>query len=439
MHSLIKRCILNALIFLASPNSFSEDTSGLILNGAAVKNDYQTELYFAELFIGLQSNNAEQILNSNKSQKMSITVLADEWSIRRFNDYWNNALLINNSIESRNDFVKEISNFRNMLKGNLLRGDKILITKNPEAGLTVTLNETTLMSTKRPEAFKLFLNTWLGARPPSTEFKAKLLGNNDTDQLKLKVVSTLKPAPGRNKLIASWLKPKIKKTPKKQTLTTTIKNESKPAVTTKTPVKVTEKNKPTNPVIATIKKSTSEKNISKPKLTENSDFIVSTQDDSSLLQEKTATKLLPVSEPSQPPESSVTEAIAIKGSPNLKSEEKSASITPQIITTETTKKIPSEKDKLLNIYRSNVLVHTYQNLIYPTSAIDRKQEDNLIVKVTINQRGRITNMDFIKDSEYLSLNEATKKAIKKAAPYPRPPKALGKEITLELPIKFSLN
>ena len=86
------------------------------------------------------------------------------------------------------------------------------------------------------------------------------------------------------------------------------------------------------------------------------------------------------------------------------------------------------------------LTLTYQNLIYPGSAIDRGQEGKVILTVTLSRKGKVKKIDFDKKSQYKSLNRAVEKAVSAASPYPAPPRKLpGKEIVIQMPINFSLS
>ena len=94
---------------------------------------------------------------------------------------------------------------------------------------------------------------------------------------------------------------------------------------------------------------------------------------------------------------------------------------------------------LFRIYRSNLLKKTYQHVIYPGSAIDRDQQGDVILKLTISREGEIQNMDYDKRADFSSLNKAAARAVENATPYPPAPKQLhGENFEIIMPIKFRL-
>ena len=71
---------------------------------------------------------------------------------------------------------------------------------------------------------------------------------------------------------------------------------------------------------------------------------------------------------------------------------------------------------LFRIYRSNLLKKTYQHVIYPGSAIDRDQQGDVILKLTVSREGEIQSVDYDKRADFNSLNKAAARAVKKATP-----------------------
>ena len=94
---------------------------------------------------------------------------------------------------------------------------------------------------------------------------------------------------------------------------------------------------------------------------------------------------------------------------------------------------------LFRIYRSNLLKKTYQHVIYPSSAIDRDQQGDVILKLTISRDGDIQKVDYDKRADFSSLNKAAARAVKNSTPYPAAPKQLlGETFEVIMPIKFRL-
>lgn len=99
----------------------------------------------------------------------------------------------------------------------------------------------------------------------------------------------------------------------------------------------------------------------------------------------------------------------------------------------------AEQAGLFRIYRSNLLKKTYQHVIYPESAIDRNQQGDVILKLTITRDGEIQSVLYDKRADFSSLNKAAARAVKNAKPYPAAPKRLnGDTFEVIMPIKFRL-
>jgi len=94
---------------------------------------------------------------------------------------------------------------------------------------------------------------------------------------------------------------------------------------------------------------------------------------------------------------------------------------------------------LFRIYRSSLLKKTYQHVIYPESAIDRNQQGDVILKLTISRDGKIQNVNYDKRADFSSLNKAAARAVKNSSPFPAAPKNLhGEFFEVIMPIKFRL-
>ena len=94
---------------------------------------------------------------------------------------------------------------------------------------------------------------------------------------------------------------------------------------------------------------------------------------------------------------------------------------------------------LLRIYRSNLLKKTYQHVVYPESAIDRNQQGDVVLKITIRRDGKIEQVDYHRRAEFNSLNKAATRAVYQARPFPAAPARLeGENFVIVMPIKFRL-
>ena len=207
------------LIFSCSIVSTSASASDqLLLNGTAIHTSLQQDYYYAALFSESRSDDPQTLL-WQENQRMEITILVDEWSKRRFTQHLGQAIAINNTADDQEHHAKDIATFNTLIKDYLIRGDRIVINKDIDKGTAISINGITLMETKSHDFFGLFLNTWLGARPPSSIFKASILGQQSTvDSSMMTSYESLMASNTRINDLKEWNKkeqPKIKVVTKK--------------------------------------------------------------------------------------------------------------------------------------------------------------------------------------------------------------------------------
>lgn len=99
----------------------------------------------------------------------------------------------------------------------------------------------------------------------------------------------------------------------------------------------------------------------------------------------------------------------------------------------------AEQSALLKIYRSNLLKKTYQHVVYPDSAIEKSQEGEVVLMVTVDRNGKVKAIDYDSRARFNSLNKAASIAVKRAKPYPAVPARLeGQTFQISMPIRFRL-
>jgi len=101
--------------------------------------------------------------------------------------------------------------------------------------------------------------------------------------------------------------------------------------------------------------------------------------------------------------------------------------------------IDPQQKGLLRIYRSNLLKKAYKHIVYPESAIDKNQEGDVILRITIDRSGEVRDIKYDLRSGFNSLNKAALSAIEDAQPFPVVPKRIkGERFELLMPIRFRL-
>jgi len=91
------------------------------------------------------------------------------------------------------------------------------------------------------------------------------------------------------------------------------------------------------------------------------------------------------------------------------------------------------------MYIARLQKWTYQYLRYPQRAVSRGQEGNVRLKVSINRAGKVINIIVLEESEFNSLTNEARRAVKRASPFPAVPDSVpGDPYSFTLPIAFKL-
>jgi periplasmic protein TonB len=177
----------------------------LQLNGIAAQEQLRKEYYVGALYLDTPAHDAAAVASQPGAKKMVLRITADRWSPSQFAQQWNQMILINNGGAALNANVMDVLNFTGSPKGDLVAGDELAI--ELDRGATqVTLNGTPVVRSGGPNLFNMLLNTWIGARPPSSEFKRDIL-NLPHDKAGTDLLArfdTIKPSDARRKQVASW-------------------------------------------------------------------------------------------------------------------------------------------------------------------------------------------------------------------------------------------
>ena len=138
-------------------------------------------------------------------KRMAIHITADRWPSLRFAQMWNQAITINNASAFINANALDILAFTSLPKGDLVAGDRLVIELTGNS-TQVSINGVVALRTNSPALFTMLVNTWIGARPPTSEFKRDILDlpkNQAGNDLAARFQST-QPNDARKKVIAGW-------------------------------------------------------------------------------------------------------------------------------------------------------------------------------------------------------------------------------------------
>ncbi|MEM8499453.1 MAG: TonB family protein [Pseudomonadota bacterium] len=193
------------LLFFQNLPTYAQD---LQLNGIAIHSELRKDFYIAALYTSVPKNNAEELLTTEQDRRMVLRVLASRWSARSFDQHWTQSILINNESDELSRLADTILDFTGALGGKLVSGDEIIIDSPLGANLTFSINGVELLAVSDPVQgrafFDLLLNAWIGARPPSSNFKRDILqAPADAGDL-LAIFDGLTPADDRVAAIQGW-------------------------------------------------------------------------------------------------------------------------------------------------------------------------------------------------------------------------------------------
>ena len=224
-------CLLTAVLLLSSTIQANEK---LKLSGIASFTSFNHEIYVASLWLEKTASSTSEIMSLTGPKRMELHITSEKWRQRNFAKTWSRAIIINNDENFQQSFGKEINAFSHILKGPLLYGDKIDITLIPNKQVSVTLNGTTLFTTKKVAFFDGVLNAWTGKKPPSSHFKESITqldtGKPETNDAisRLETIAPSNPAK-RSKEIKTWVTATKQKKSKKIAVKEKKPVKSKPA------------------------------------------------------------------------------------------------------------------------------------------------------------------------------------------------------------------
>lgn len=167
--------LLLLLIFCIAALSTKATADELKLNGIASFNALNQEIYVAALYLEQPASTEQQVLDATGKKRMEFRISRDKWYKRSFTKTWARAITINNDTPTQEALAKYIVHFSHIPDGPLLYGDTITIDHKPNVGSTIKINGVTLLTIKKPKFFNTIVKAWIGKRPPSSDFKQRIL------------------------------------------------------------------------------------------------------------------------------------------------------------------------------------------------------------------------------------------------------------------------
>jgi len=361
----------------------------LTLNGSTIYSDLGRDQFVAALYTETAHNNPEVIQAMDSEKRMEVRIL-NNYSKRRWINLWMQSISINNSRENFSDSAEELIALMQAPKSAPQKGDILEYLFSPESGTSMHFNGTELISDLSGEVFGLLLRTWIGAIPPSTNFKDELLGNQRNTKAR-DLLQNMTADKQRVALAASWVIPEPAKTPAPKLKAEVIPEPVEIAETQEAPLEQPKE----DPVVAA-----ETAGADKTSADEDSDLKNLVSNEASVAP---AGEVNEESEAEEEIDFNVAEALA-------------------------------QRD-----YTPLVVQKIYQNISYPSRAVSRNQQGTVRVAIEIGRSGELKNSLATQKSKHSSLNKAALKAVEKAAPFPTLPEQITADsFELSIPITFQL-
>lgn len=422
----------------AQNNSFDE----IPLNGIASFVKLRKEHYIGGLYLETLSQDSGSVFNFSGRKRMDIRITIDRWSPRSFTQQWNQSILINNDQDIQQQFADQIYAFTDMLSDDLVAGDRITIDMVPDVGTTVSVNGVVLMSETDNAFFDLLLNSWIGRRPPSSDFRNDILTlpSDAAGEALVARYNAVQADSARNKVIAKWKKPDSP-SPIAQVAKAVPEDKPKP-----------------EPKVAAAPPETPAADVDDRAVAEAALETAPKAIATSVAAAPAVSKPAISAAASAPPKAATKPQVAIEkpkiqvavAKPKPKTEAKPAPkpeekpVTNAAAATQEPEKVAlsaveQEQKKLLRKYQRTVLKLTYLNTQYPKRAMDLNQQGLLRVAVKIDRQGKVLDIVEQVSSKHKLLNKAARDAVNKTAPYPEAPEGLiGNDFEIVLPFNFKL-
>ncbi|HSB96298.1 MAG TPA: TonB family protein [Spongiibacteraceae bacterium] len=361
------------------------------LSGMAAYEQLRKEYYIGALYLGWPGHDAATILAMPGKRQMELRITADRWPALRFAQMWNQGITINNDGATLNANAMDIVAFTSILKGDLLEGDQLVIETEPNTGTRVTLNGVLVLHSKSSALFNLILNSWIGSRPPSSEFKRDILTLPTTPAGTDLVAryETIRPNDARKKAVVAWgIKPELD-TPAATAATTAT---AVTAAANKTPEPVVPKPVPAIAATPVQAKPATPPPLPKPIIE-------------------------PITVPAATPQ---PDPAALAAAQQAKAEKE------------------QQQTELYNQYLGQIRKQVLRHIEYPRRASKEGIEGLVMLRISLDRNGNVTSSEIAQTAHDL-LDGAAENAVKKAEPYPKPPEQLeGSQFQILIPVVFKL-
>lgn len=412
---------LFTVLFVVTSFCAHAQNSDLSLNGIAAFEQLRKEYYIGALYLGWPGHDQATIANMPGKKRMAIHITADRWPALRFAQMWNQAITINNPSAFINANALDILAFTSLPKGDLLAGDRLVVELATNNTTVVSLNGITALRTGSPALFTMLSNAWIGARPPTSEFKRDIL-DLPKDQAGKDLIArfeNVRPNDTRKKTIAGW----------------GFKSEPEPAAAAPA-VAVTAPATPAAPPAPT----PAAPKKPEPAETKPADTPKAVAETKPAAEPKPVEPKAAESRPVEPKPVEPKPAPAPVAQQPAKPPVPAAPPQPDPAALAAANAARDREQEALNAeYAKVVRNKVLRNIDYPRRAAKENIEGLVMVRIKVARNGSLNSVEVAQSADDL-LDEESLKAVRKAAPFPQAPDALeGAAFESIVPIVFKLS
>lgn len=164
----------------------------LVMKGMGLTRRVSGDYYIAAFYMdeSAQGTTEDDLVYLETARSMKYRFVSErKVSARSFSRKIAESIRINNESKDIKLEGKNINKFLGLFKGSYKKGDEIRFDYHNKKGTLVFLNNKLLGEFRRSaKLYTLLLNTWIGKKPPSNDFKVGILGRNPSNEDALKLL-----------------------------------------------------------------------------------------------------------------------------------------------------------------------------------------------------------------------------------------------------------
>ncbi len=413
--------LLFSVSFIWSSHAVSLD-----LNGLAEHQELGKKQFIAALYTDTPETEARSALTRDERKRMEMRILANTIFPGRLKRMWIEGIAINAGSAELRKQAQNVTDFSNLLKYRLKAGDLLAFNRTMRRGVVIELNSIELGVIEDPSFFDLLLRTWIGSVPLSSDFRDSLLSAGKVEPDLLTAFHETSTSEER----VTQLKSQI--AARNAAITLAKQQEEQERIAAEDAEKAAQE------AIAAAEQqlagNASSDDTTDTQDTENSNVTEESAEEVAAVLQETAVSAANENADAVP----VTLAMV---DTTLKTEEETNDIIDDSVFEEDGEDFEVSVDTLLSeqLYISKVKDWTLKATKYPRTAQRRQWEGTVRLSIILDRDGNVQNIDYLSRSGHKSLDDAARKAVMAADPYPALPDEIkGTSYELTLPVSFVL-